>query len=201
MEALRYGRRMDVDASTGRGLDARVVRTRADVLQAAVRIVVEDGLDALTQPGVARAAGYSKATVYAHWPDRVDLIRDTFERLGEMPHHEPTGDVRADLVGELRSFRQAMEEQHLDRILAVLAERATTVPALAPIRDRFVADGERPIRRLLARHLRGARLEAAVLMLCGTVVHAALLHGERPTDAVLDRAVDGVMAMIASTAS
>ena len=191
---------MDVHAPAGRNFDARVVRTRADVLDAAVRVVVEDGLDALTQPGVARAAGYSKATVYAHWPDRLDLIRDTFERLGEMPHHQPTGDLRADLVGELRSFRRAMEEQHLDRILVVLAERATTVPALAPIRDRFVADGERPIRRLLARHLRGARLEAAVLMLCGSVVHAALLRGDRPSDVVIDRAVDAVMAMVETTA-
>lgn len=177
-------------------MDARVVRTRHDVLHAAIDLVITEGLDALTQPNVARRAGYSKATVYAHWPDRLDLVRDAFALLGEMPHHVATGDLRMDLVGELLSFRRAMEAHRLDRVLGVLAERATAVPELVPIRDRFVAEGERPIRLLLARHLRGARLDAAVLMLCGTIVHAVLMRGERPSDAVITRAVDAVMAMV-----
>lgn len=179
-----------------KALDARIVRTRHDVLHAAIDVVISEGLDALTQPNVARRAGYSKATVYAHWPDRLDLIRDAFALLGEMPHHETTGDLRADLIGELHSFRRAMEEHRLDRVLGVLAERSTALPELVPIRDRFVTEGERPIRTLLARHLRGARLDAAVLMLCGAIVHAALMRGERPSDTVIVRAVDAVLAMI-----
>jgi AcrR family transcriptional regulator len=182
-----------------KALDARIVRTRHDVLHAAIDIVVTEGLDALTQPNVARRAGYSKATVYAHWPDRLDLVREAFALLGEMPHHVPTGDLRADLVGELHSFRRAMEEHRLDRVLGVLAERSTALPELVPIRDRFVAEGERPIRMLLARHLRGARLDAAVLMLCGAIVHAALMRGDRPSDAVIARAVDAVVAMVDAT--
>jgi AcrR family transcriptional regulator len=177
-------------------VDARVVRTRNDVLTAAVELVIAEGLDAVTQPNVARRAGYSKATVYAHWPDRLDLVRDTFARLGEMPHHRPTGDLRADLIGELHSFRRAMDEHRLDRVLSVLAERSTAVPELAPVRDRFVADGERPIRTLLAPHLRGARLDAAVLMLCGAVVHAVLMRGSRPSDTMIERSVDAVIGMI-----
>lgn len=179
-----------------KAVDARIVRTRQDVLNATIDVILTEGLDAVTQPNVARRAGYSKATVYAHWPDRVDLVRDAFALLGEMPHHTATGDLRADLVGELHSFRRAMEEHRLDRVLAVLAERATTQPELVPIRDRFVGEGERPIRTLLARRLRGARLDAAVLMLCGAIVHATLLRGERPSDLVIARAVDAVMAMV-----
>lgn len=177
-------------------MDARILRTRHDVVQAAIEIVISDGLDGLTQPNVARRAGYSKATVYAHWPERLDLIRDAFAMLGEMPHHEPVGDLRSDLVGELSSFRNAMQVHRLDRVLAVLAEGSTAWPELVPIRDRFVADGERPIRALLSRHLRGARLDAAVLMLCGAVVHSMLLRGVLPSDAVINRAVDAVVTMI-----
>jgi AcrR family transcriptional regulator len=179
-----------------RPVDARIVRTRHDVLRAAIDIVVTDGLDALTQPNVARRAGYSKATVYTHWPDRLDLVRDAFALLGEMPHHEPVGDLRADLIGELHSFRRAMHEHRLDRLLSVLAERSTASTDLEPIRDRFVQEGERPIRQLLSRHLRGARLDAAVLMLCGTIVHAALMRGQRPSDAVIAHAVDTVMTLV-----
>lgn len=183
----------DADAN----VDARILRTREDVRRTSVEVLVEEGLDGLTQPNVARRAGYSKATVYAHWPERFDLVREAFEALGAMPHHEPTGDLRSDLVGELRSFRAAMQEHRLDRVLAVLAEGSSVRAELAPIRDRFVADGERPIRLVLSRHLRGARLDAAVLMLCGAIVHSVLLRGVLPSDAVIDRAVDAVVALVA----
>ena len=182
--------------ASGKNLDARIVRTRHDVLKAAIDIVITDGLDGLTQPNVARRAGYSKATVYAHWPERLDLIRDAFAMLGNVPHHEPVGDLRFDLIGELTSFRRAMQANRLDRVLAVLAEGSTAWPELGPVRDRFVADGEGPIRSLLSRHLRGARLDAAVLMLCGAIVHSRLMRGDLPSDAVIGRAVDAVMAMV-----
>ena len=95
-------------------VDPRVVRTRRDVLRAAIEVLIEDGWDAVTQPNVARAAGYSKATVYAHWPDRMNLLRDAFAGFGSMPHHAPTGDLRTDLVGELISFRQAMVDHNYE---------------------------------------------------------------------------------------
>lgn len=174
-------------------VDPRVVRTRNDVLAAAIHVLLEQGWDAVTQPRVARAAGYSKATVYAHWPQRADLVRDALSRFGEMPHHEATGDLRADLIGELVSFRQGMLAHRLDRVLAVLAERAASAPELVDVRDAFVADGERPMREQLSTVLSGARLEAATVMLCGLVLDAALLHGSPPEDDVLEAAVDLVL--------
>jgi AcrR family transcriptional regulator len=174
--------------------DPRIERTRSDVLRSAIEVLVAEGWDAVTQPNVARHAGYSKATVYAHWPDRMDLLREAFDRYGEMPHHDGNGDVRADLVGELVNFRVAMVVHRLDRALAVLAERASALPEVADIRDRFVADGESPIRALLAASpAAAARHEAAVLMLSGLVTHAVLMHGEGPTDEVIAAAVDMVL--------
>ncbi len=161
-------------------MDARVVRTRNDVLRAAIDVLVQEGWEAVTQPHVARVAGYSKATVYAHWPDRAALLTDAFSRFGEMPHHEPTGDLRTDLVGELTSFRTALVEHRLDRALAVLADRAPAVPELRAVRAAFVEDGERPLRALLSTVTDGARLEAATLMVCGAVLHSVLMHGAPP---------------------
>ncbi len=155
-------------------------------------VLVDEGWDAVTHPHVARLAGYSKATLYAHWPDRLALVRDAFERFGAMPHAEPVGTLRADLLTELRSFKTAMIDHRLDRALAVLAERAPTVPELAPVLAAFVADGERPLRERLGPLLPPAQREAAVLMLCGAVVHGRLLHGRAPDDDVLEAAVDAV---------
>lgn len=173
--------------------DPRVVRTQHDVLQAAIDLLIEDGWEALTLPAVARRAGYSKATLYAHWPDRLALVREALTRWGRMPHAEPVGTLREDLVIELRSFRAAFVEHRLDRALLVLAERAPTEPELVPVRDAFVADGERVLRERLAPLLPPSAVEAATLMLCGAVLHAVLLHGRAPSDRVLSTAVDAVV--------
>jgi AcrR family transcriptional regulator len=181
-------------ASGPEALDARVVRTRRDVLGATIEQLVDGGWDSVTHARVAQRAGYAKATLYAHWPDRLALVRDAFASFGAMPHHEPTGDLRADLVGELVSFRTAMTEHRLDRALAVLAERAGPVPELTEVRDAFVQDGERPMRRVLEPLLSGARLEAATAMLCGAIVHPVLLRGTSPSDEEIAVVVDVVLA-------
>ncbi|MEO8095383.1 MAG: TetR/AcrR family transcriptional regulator [Pseudolysinimonas sp.] len=160
----------------------------------AVRVLIDEGWEAVTPSRVAQEAGYSRATVYAHWPERIDLLRDAFSHYGEMPHHEPTtGDPRADLRGELRSFCRAMVEYRLDRALATLAERAQTHPEVVLIRDAFVADGERPMRATLADVTSGAELEASVQMLAGMVTHSFLMHGVAPGDDVIDAAVEIVL--------
>ena len=56
------------------GEDARVSRTRADIARAAFGVLTSEGSDAVTHARVAEVAGYSKTTLYAHWPARHDLI-------------------------------------------------------------------------------------------------------------------------------
>jgi AcrR family transcriptional regulator len=186
---VHRGAERDVGGGTP-GVDARIVRTRRDVLGVALDVLLDEGRDALTQPHVASVAGYSRATVYKHWPTRTDMLRDTFAQLGEIQHHTPTGDLRADLIEELTAFRRGMESRRLHRALAVLAELTASVPELVEVRDRLVTDGEHVVRDLLASVLQGTRLEAATLMLSGALLHAALMHGRLPTDAEIAAAVD-----------
>jgi AcrR family transcriptional regulator len=171
-------------------VDPRIARTRNDVLSAAISVLIDEGWDAVTQPHIARVAGYSKATVYAHWPERIDLLRDAFARYGDMPHYETTGDLRTDLIGELTSFRSAMVDHRLDRAMVVLAERASAVPEIVDIRNAFTLEGERPVRHILAPATSGDELDAAVLMLCGMVLHSVFMHGTPPTDDIIATAVD-----------
>jgi AcrR family transcriptional regulator len=178
------------DPSITPTVDPRVLRTRNDVLKAAIEVLIDEGWEAVTHQHIAQVAGYSKATVYAHWPARADLMRDAFTYFGDVPHHTPTGDLRTDLVEEVTSFRSAMVDQRLDRALAVLVDLTASVPELVEVRDKLVADGERIVRALLEPVLDGAELEAATLMLCGAVLHGALMHGRPPGDDVIESAVD-----------
>lgn len=172
--------------------DARIGRTRADVARAALAVLTDEGADAVTHAHVADIAGYSKTTLYTHWPSRADLIALALDAIGELPHREPTGDLRADLVAELQAFRQAVRDHRFDQIVAVLAQWAS-VEELAAIRDRINTDGQRPIRGMLGEVFDGVELEAAVSMLAGVVACPTLMFGAPPEDDVIEAAVDLVL--------
>ncbi|KAA0022276.1 TetR/AcrR family transcriptional regulator [Antrihabitans cavernicola] len=178
------------DVEDSPAVDPRVVRTRSDVIKAAMQVLMDEGLEAVTHSRIAQVAGYSKATLYSHWPTRAHLIRDVFAQFQNFEHHTPTGDLQADLVAELIMFRQAIVEHRLDRGLVMLLALMSSHPELVDIRDNMVTDGERVLRRLLATTVSGPALEAAVLSLSGAVLHAALLHGEPPSDSVIEATVD-----------
>lgn len=62
-------------------MDARIVRSRSVALEAAVGLLVEHGVTALTHQNLAEASGLSRATLYRQWPTMVDLLLallDTF---------------------------------------------------------------------------------------------------------------------------
>ncbi len=174
------------------GEDARVIRTRADVARTALTCSPPRVRTPSPTPASPRSPGYSKTTLYAHWPSRVDLIATALDALGEMPHHERTGDIRADLVGELKTFRQAVVDLRLDRVLSAMAQWAT-VEAMAQIRDRVNAEGQRPIRGILEQSFDGPALEAAISMLAGVVACPSLMFGTLPDDDIIEAAVDIVL--------
>lgn len=172
-------------------------RTRADVSRAALQVLVEEGCEALSHAHLAEIAGYSKTTLYAHWPARLDLIMLALDALGEMPHQERTGDLRVDLIGELRVFRQAVIDLRLDHILSVMAQWAS-VDEMAQVRDRINGDGQGPLRLMLTEILDGAELDAAVSMLTGVVACPTLMFGVLPSDDIIEAAVTIVLSGAAS---
>ncbi|MEY8016739.1 TetR/AcrR family transcriptional regulator [Mycobacterium servetii] len=179
--------------SSAPGEDARITRTRADVARTAFDVLVEEGSEALTHARVAEKAGYSKTTLYKHWPSRPDLAALALESLRNFEHHEPTGDLRADLIGELKTFRQAVLDLRLDRVLAAMAEWAMA-DAMNRVRDEINSEGQRPIRTMLAQAFaEGPELEAAVSMLSGVVACPSLMFGTVPGDDVIEAAVDIVL--------
>ncbi|WP_205873937.1 TetR/AcrR family transcriptional regulator [Mycobacterium camsae] len=180
------------------GEDARVARTRADVARAALKILNGEGTEAITHARVADMAGYSKTTVYTHWPARVDLIALAIESLGDMPHHTPTGELRADLIEELKVFRSGIVELRLDRVLASMAQWASEAQ-IRQLRNRVNSDGQHQMYAMLGEVFSGAALDAAVSMLTGVVACPSLMYGTLPDDDVIEAAVDMVLRSADST--
>ncbi len=174
------------------GEDARVARTRADVGRAALEVLTQEDWDAVTHARVAEKAGYSKTTLYTHWPSKVDLVAMALEAIGDLPHHDRTDDLRADLIAELVLFRTAIRDAGLDRVLLAMAQ-AASADQMARIRADFNRRGQRFVRARLAEVFRGARLEAAVSMISGVVACPTIMFGELPDDDVIAAAVDIVL--------
>src|SRR6195952_145351 len=137
--------------------DARVLRTRADVARAALEVLTSEGSEGVTHARVADLAGYSKTTLYTHWPARIDLITMAIETLGDMPHHERTGDLRADIIAELQVFRTAVLELRLDRVLAGMAQWASE-EQMAQVRDKVNTDGQHQMYEMLGERFTGPAL-------------------------------------------
>jgi AcrR family transcriptional regulator len=172
--------------------DARVARTRADVARAALEVLTGEGSEAVTHARVAEIARYSKTTLYTHWPARIDLITMAIEALGEMPHHQRTGELRADVIAELKVFRKGVLDLRLDRVLASMAQWASD-EQMRQVRDKVNTDGQHQMYAMLGEVFSGAALDAAVSMLTGVVACPALMFGTLPDDDIIAAAVDIVL--------
>ena len=178
-------------------LDPRIVRTQRDVVAATAQLLLGGGWDAVTHAEVARRSGYSRATVYAHWPTRFDLVRASIQRIcDEAGHPVATGDLRADLRASLLDFAHDLAEGHLDRLLAGVVEHADDPEhgqAVADLRRRLYETGTRAMRAVLSTHMDPADVEPALVLLTGAVLVHVTYAGGTATPAFVDDLIDRVV--------
>jgi AcrR family transcriptional regulator len=81
------------------------VGTREDILGAAARIMRDEGYARATTKQIARAAGYSEATLYKHFQDKTEIFLRVLEEqtpglaalLAHLDRRAGTGDLRGNL--------------------------------------------------------------------------------------------------------
>ena len=73
--------------------DKRKTETRAQILQALVDVVLNDGIHAFSVQHVAKRAGVSHRTVYRHFPTREALLDGLSELLTGPPEHATIGNA------------------------------------------------------------------------------------------------------------
>lgn len=174
--------------------DPRVARTRRDVVGATASLLLEHGWDGVTHAEVARRSGYSKATVYTHWPARLDLVRSAIEQICDVAHHPPaTGDLRADLRSSLLDFATDLSNGHLDRLLAGVVERASTSEVVGALRTRLHETGTAGLRAILEAHLRPTDVDPSLALLTGGVFVRVTFEGRTATEAFIDDLIDRVL--------
>src|SRR5712664_4386450 len=88
-------------------IDRRVARTRRTLHEALIRLIVRKGYDALTVQEIIDEADVGRATFYAHYRGKDDLLRGGFERL------------RGELKAARREARQGERDRPLTFSLAM----------------------------------------------------------------------------------
>ena len=128
---------------------------RRDIVQAAGRLLLAEGMGGFTIERVAALAGASKMTVYKWWPSKGALALDGYFTAMEPALAFPdTGDIEADLRTQLRSFVGVLRDTPAGRVIAELIGQAQTDAELAAAyREHYSG----PRRALAVEALTGAR--------------------------------------------
>ncbi len=177
-------------------MDPRVDRTREAVLHAVRELLVEEGWEAVTQNSAARRSGVGRSTVYRHWPDRNDLVREAMDlELGHTRGLPLSGDLRTDLVTALEAIRYEMIEREGSRFLIAMVSRAEWDPDIQPVKKALVDRAVETLRSVLDGAVSDPSL--AVAQLVGPLVMRRLVTDEVVDRGVVERVVDGFLAGLA----
>lgn len=143
--------------------DARVVRTRAAVLEAGARLLFTEGWHAVTHLRVAEEAGVGRATMYRHWPSVEDLLSDVLVDCQEpWEASPPTGDLHTDLVTELDTFVAALQHSKLPEILVAAMEQASTDPRIQAMHNSMTEISRTPLWTVVAAGIDRGELDPAL---------------------------------------
>lgn len=189
----------------------RSEKARTAILAAAMELLLDHGLHAMSMEDVASRAGVSKATIYRWWPSKERLALDALAtEWASTPPVAPTdtGGLRDDLWVRFRPWIRQLNRKPFARVVAGLVAEAQTNPEFADLyREHFVRPRRDATRVLLVRARdRGeigadTNLEVTLDLLYGPIYHR-LLHGHAPlTERFAQQVIDGVIAAISAPAN
>lgn len=171
------------------------------ILDAALAVLGERGLEALTVESVATRAGVARTTVYRRWQGADELLAaavdDVVARL--MPPAS-SGEARDDLVAIVAATVSALTNPKDGRVVRVLLSAlARSDEPVSRLRRRLVEARRNELREVLARGATRGELRAdidadtAAGLLLGPVYYRVVLTG-RPADAdFAERVVDAFL--------
>ncbi|GAB3977474.1 TetR/AcrR family transcriptional regulator C-terminal ligand-binding domain-containing protein [Plantactinospora veratri] len=201
---------MSETAATRRGRGRRpAAEVRAAVLAAAGRLLLRDGMRAVTFDRVATEAGASKMTLYKWWPSPGALAAEAYFTQSRSTLDFPdTGDLRADLIAQLSAFVRLLKDEGAEKPVAELVGAAQLDPALAQAWSESYALPRRELARTRLRtaqrqgQLReDADLDIIVDQLWGACYHRLLVLKVAFDESIVARLVDHALYGAAPRAS
>jgi AcrR family transcriptional regulator len=174
----------------------RSAEAHKKVLDAAVQLFSERGIDSTSMDAIAEVSGVSKATIYKHWQDKNALCLEVMGYLHGLDEEQPvfdSGDLRADLIAQLQyqpaADRQALREKVRPHMIAYASRnramgavwRARIVEPARTALTNIIKRGE---KRGILRH--GIDPEVGIAILLGPMIYRHIFvtktGGKAPKD-------------------
>ena len=159
----------------------RSIAAHRKVLEAALNLFAERGIDATSMDAIAEASGVSKATIYKHWRDKDKLCLEVLGYLHGVDEDAPvfdSGDLRADLIAQLNyqpaAHRKEMKERIMPHLIAYSARNRAFGDQW---RARVLEKPRAQIRDMLKRNVQRGRLvksldpEVGIALLIGPMLY------------------------------
>lgn len=177
----------------------QVQRTRRLLLEAAERLLQQGGPDSVTHLRVAEEAGVSRATVYRHWPERVDLLTDLLVAGNALPALPPQleGPVRDRIRAALQMTAGPLNGE-IDSMLTLMG-RAEWDEKSRAAKAFIVEAGPRRFVDQLEAAVAAGELEAGTdpkllgEVLLGALFARRLIFDEPVTDEFIDALISRVL--------
>ena len=165
------------------------VAAHEKVIDAAIQLIGERGIEGTSMDAIAQVSGVSKATVYKHWKDKETLCIDVIVSLREVPPEFHSGDTRRDLIDLVTHLSKADRPDRLMKIWPRIIGYAAANPKFA---DALKEHSFGPRRAQIAGILKeasdrgdlpaGIDANFALDLLVGPVIHRRFSGGQFPPD-------------------
>lgn|SRR6185437_7541568 len=174
-------------------------RAHHQVLDAALKLFAERGIDATSMDAISEASGVSKATIYKHWSDKDALCLEVLTHLTEDLPVFNSGDARADLVALLGYRPPEKQSQVQGRMVPHFMAHASRNPAFGQAwRARVMEPPRARLIQILKRAIakgqlpRDLDLDLSVALLLGPMIYRKVLFISKANlpDQMPERVVD-----------
>lgn len=184
---------------------ARARATEAAIVEAAARILEEDGVSALTTNRIAERAGVSIGSLYQYFPDKRSVIAQLLrrERAALLDDVRAVSDSGGDALAAVGTLVDAaLRHQFARPAMAMELERAETELALDEEEIALAAAIETAIGDIVRRLDPSADAATArdVVAICRAIVNSAALAGETDTGRVRERVLRAVIGYLRTPA-
>lgn len=160
------------------------MKTRQKILNAALKVLTENGFQALTQTRVAEAAGVGQGHLTYHFPTRSDLLTAVIDeskaQIANASAKNPQGPITLNTLKQVAT--QYALSSSFPRLMLALTVAADDEPSLSS----WFAESDLKIRQAFRELLKEAGLdieESELHLIRATVIGASLINLQQNTEA------------------
>jgi AcrR family transcriptional regulator len=157
-----------IAARDNKALDVRVRRSRATVLRVTAELLLERGFAGASVDEITRRSGVAKTTIYRHWPNRGDLLRDACSSIGTPLEVPDTGSFEGDVTTLMTSLAHLLRSAKWTSVLPSIIDAAERDPEIAAMYSRLQEGYSAPLQFIIQRAIQSGELpktaDAALLV-------------------------------------